>query len=205
MKKHFLMIATIMFGVIIGLSSCKNNKNRADYDDDEDDIESVDEDLDDEIDEDDDVVPDDTYAEFADIKSMDDLKNIDVDGMSSDEAKKFLDFASQLASKELPQDAGDGMQIVAFAVEGDDVSVHMKIDEAQAGMTIEQLKMALEMPEVKQSMIASLSGDTDADMAFFMKTVKKAGKNFAIKFVDNGSGDMAVLRLTNDELSQLVK
>lgn len=206
MKKHFLMISTILFGILICFASCKNNKNnRADDEDDEDDIEAVDEDLDDEIDEDDDVVPEDTYGAFADIKNMDDLKKVNVDEMSSDEAENFLNFAAKLASKELPQDTGDGMQIVAFAVEGDDVAIHMKIDEAQAGMTMEQFKMAIEMPEVKQSMLASLSGDADADMAFLLKIIKKAGKNFAMKFVGADTGDMAVLRLTNDEMAQLVK
>ena len=206
MRKHFLLISTILFGILICFASCKNNKNnRADDEDDEDDIEAVDEDLDDEIDEDDDVVPDDTYGDFANIKTMEDLKNIDVDAVSSEDAENLLKFATKLASNELPSKMDEGMDIVAMALEGDDLSFHVKVDEVSSGMPFDALKQALEMPEMRQSITAAMSQDADADMATFMKIIKKSGKNFAIKFVSDKSGDMAVLRITNDELNQMIK
>lgn len=206
-----MMIATIAVGIMVAFASCKDNKrSHADDEDDEDDIESVEGDLDDEIDEDDlDVAEleedEDTFAAFADIKDMDDLKNLDVNALSSDEANDLLKFATKLAQKELPEDMGDGMEMIAMALEGDDVSFHVKVNEASLGMTVKDFATVLEMPEMKQQMMSAMAQGVDDDMTAFMKIVKKAGKNLAMKFVNDATGDMAVLRITNDELHQFIK
>ena len=203
MKKHFLMIATVAIGIMVAFASCKDNKrSHADDEDDEDDIENVEKDLDDEIDDEDEDV---ATSEFAQkLKSMDDLKNLDVDGLTAEEADELLQVATSIASKELPEDMGDGMQMVAMALEGEDVSFHVKADESKLGMTIKDFSAALNMPEMKEMMLQSMSQNVDDDMLGFMKIVKKAGKNLAMKFV-NDSGEMAVLRLTNDDMSRFIK
>jgi hypothetical protein len=203
MKKHFLMIATVAIGIMVAFASCKDNKrSHADDEDDEDDIENVEKDLEDEIDDEDEDV---ATSEFAQkLKSMDDLKNLDVDGLTAEEADELLQVATSIASKELPEDMGDGMQMVAMALEGEDVSFHVKADESKLGMTIKDFSAALNMPEMKEMMLQSMSQNVDDDMLGFMKIVKKAGKNLAMKFV-NDSGEMAVLRLTNDDMSRFIK
>ena len=179
-------------------------RSHADDEDDEDDIENLDDELEDEIDEEDGDVDEDTFDAFADIKNMDDLKNVDVDAMTSEDANSLLKFAAKLAQKELPQDMGDGMAMIAMALEGDDVSFHIKANEASMGMTIKDFATVLEMPEMKQQMMSSMAQGVDDDMTAFMKIIKKAGKNLAMKFV-NDAGDMAVLRITNDEMQQFIK
>ena len=203
MKKHFLMIATVAIGIMVAFASCKDNKrSHADDEDDEDDIENVEKDLEDEIDDEDEDL---ATSEFAQkLKSMDDLKNLDVDGLTAEEADELLQVATSIASKELPEDMGDGMQMVAMALEGEDVSFHVKADESKLGMTIKDFSAALNMPEMKEMMLQSMSQNVDDDMLGFMKIVKKAGKNLAMKFV-NDSGEMAVLRLTNDDMSRFIK
>ena len=203
MKKHFLMIATVAIGIMVAFASCKDNKrSHADDEDDEDDIENVEKDLEDEIDDEGEDV---ATSEFAQkLKSMDDLKNLDVDGLTAEEADELLQVATSIASKELPEDMGDGMQMVAMALEGEDVSFHVKADESKLGMTIKDFSAALNMPEMKEMMLQSMSQNVDDDMLGFMKIVKKAGKNLAMKFV-NDSGEMAVLRLTNDDMSRFIK
>lgn len=205
-KKHFMFMVAALFGILISFASCKDNKKSYnDDEDDEEDTEQVDEDLEDEVDEDDDVVPEDTYGAFADIKNMEDLKKVDVDNMTPDEAESLLKLATKLASNELPTKMDDGMDIVALAMEGDDLSFHVKVDEKASGMPFDALKQALEMPEMRQSITAAMSQGVDSDMAAFMKIIMKAGKNFAIKFVSDTSGDMAVLRITNDDMQQMIK
>ena len=203
MKKHFLMIATVAIGIMVAFASCKDNKrSHADDEDDEDDIENVEKDLEDEIDDEGEDV---ATSEFAQkLKSMDDLKNLDVDGLTAEEADELLQVATSIASKELPEDMGDGMQMVAMALEGEDVSFHVKADESKLGMTIKDFSTALNMPEMKEMMLQSMAQNVDDDMLGFMKIVKKAGKNLAMKFV-NDSGEMAVLRLTNDDMSRFIK
>lgn len=203
MKKHFLMIATVAIGIMVAFASCKDNKrSHADDEDDEDDIENVEKDLEDEIDDED---SDELTSDFAQkLKSMDDLKNLDVDALTAEEADELLKVATNIASKELPEDMGDGMQMVAMALEGEDVSFHVKADESKLGMTIKDFSTALNMPEMKEMMLQSMSQNVDDDMLGFMKIVKKAGKNLAMKFV-NDSGEMAVLRLTNDDMSRFIK
>jgi len=200
MKKHFLMVATVAVGMMVAFASCKDNKrSHADDEDDENDVENVESDLEDD-DEDDELT-----AQYADkLKSMDDLNALDIEGMSADEADALLALATSVASKELPEDMGDGMQMVAMTVDGDDVTFNVKADESQMGMTMTDFNAALQLPEMKEMMIASMSQGVDDDMMGFMKIVKKAGKNMVMKFV-NDKGDAAELRLTNEEMGRIIK
>lgn len=221
-----MVMSAVLFGIIMTFSGCKNNKHlNYDDEDDEETTEQVDkkdkkdkkkkdkkkkkqkkeenrkrtvsiEDLDD-LD----------LNEF-DLESMDmnTLTDFDINDLNREQAINLLKVVEAVAPSQLPVDMGDGMALTALAIEGDDLSFHVKVNPDKMGITMEQFKKAIDMPQVKNSMIVAMSGNSDDDdMAQFFKICTVSGKNMAIKFVDAQSGDMAVIRLTNAELRNLKK
>ena len=222
MKKNLLMMAAVMFGILIAFASCKDNKKSRSYDDDDDeeeteqvegksgrsskkdvalkkvasleDIETLDEyDLDD--------------IDISDLKMDDiDFANIDLETLTESQANALLDLVVIVGSNELPQDAGDG--VIVQSIDKDDESVSFVLEmskEALSGITIEQFKQVLEMPELKemmmQEMIKGLEGNDDFNK--FLKVVLVAKKDMVIKFVDSESGESANLTLSAAELRRM--
>lgn len=213
MKKHFMMVAAVLTGILIAFASCKDTKKHRSYDDDEDedDTEQVDkkeskkqtalmkvaraEDLDDlDVDELD-------LSEFT----MDDINfdDLDLDNLTSEQADNLLHIAAIVVSKELPQELDEGMQMTSMNIEDDDVvfSVDMKV--SNMGITMDMFKAALGMAEVKKEMTDSMLDGLDDDMKAFMKVMVASHKNFVLRFIDSDSGDSADISLTSREISQM--
>ena len=219
-KKHFMFISAFLFGLLIALGSCKDNKHRSyDDDEDEDDTELVDDD-----DDDDDVSMKRTAlkkierAEDLDDLDLDDLDlsdfnmddidfdNLDLENLSTEQADNLLQLAAVVASRELPEDLGDGMKMTSMKIEGRDVVFSIDKYMKEKGITMQEFKMALEMPEVKNEMTKSMFGDnTDKDMAAFMRVIQISKKNFVIRFIDSETGDNTDVKLTNSELSRAMQ
>lgn len=217
MKKHFLFISAFLFGLLIALGSCKDNKHRSyddDDEDDEDDTEWVDDDDDDteskkqvaltkiERAEDlDDLDLDD--VDLSDFKMEDiDFDNLDMESLTSEQADNLLKLAAAVASRQLPEDLGDGMKMTAMNIEGRDVVFNIDMDMNKMGITMEEFAMALEMPEVKAEMTNSMFSETDEDMAAFMKVIQVSKKNFVVRFIDSATGNSSEIKLTNSELTR---
>lgn len=210
-------MAAVLFGILIAFGSCKSNSKSSDDDDDEDEkTEKVDkkdkkkekkqdkkkkktvsvDDLDD-VD----------IADF-DVEAMklDDLDDLDVDNLTSEQANNLLKIIEAVAPTQLPMDLGDGMTMTALAIEGNDLAFHCKMNhDMMEGMTMSQFQQVLNMPEMKKQMISSMTQEMDEDMAMFIKLTKTSGKNFAMKFIDSQTGEMASIRLTNSELNQFLR
>ena len=218
-KKHFMFISAFLFGLLIALGSCKDNKHRSyDDDEDEDDTELVDDD-----DDDDDVSMKRTAlkkierAEDLDDLDLDDLDlsdfnmddidfdNLDLENMSTEQADNLLQLAAVVASRELPEDLGDGMKMTSMKIEGRDVVFSIDMDMKETGITMQEFKMALEMPEVKNEMMKSMFSDSDKDMAAFMKIIEASKKNFVLKFIDSETGENSDIKLTNSELTRAMQ
>jgi hypothetical protein len=135
-----------------------------------------------------------------------DFANIDLETLTESQANALLDLVVIVGSNELPQDAGDG--VIVQSIDKDDESVSFVLEmskEALSGITIEQFKQVLEMPELKemmmQEMIKGLEGNDDFNK--FLKVVLVAKKDMVIKFVDSESGESANLTLSADELRRM--
>jgi len=220
-KKHFMFISAFLFGLLIALGSCKDNKHRS-YDDDDEDDEDDTEWVDDEDDDDDDdskskkqvALTKIERAEDLDDLDLDDLDlsdfkmedidfdNLDLESLSSEQADNLLKLAAAVASRELPEDLGDGMKMTAMNLEGRDVVFNIDMDMEKMGITMNEFSMALEMPEVKAEMMKSMFNDTDDDMAAFMKVIEVSKKNFVVRFIDSATGDSSEIKLTNSELTR---
>lgn len=221
MKKHFMMIAAVVFGILIAFASCKDSKkHRYDYDDDDDeDIELTDGD---------DNEGDDAKAQaLRKISSMDDLRtlrnidlnnadlseldledidldNIDLDEIDQNTADKLLQLVSIVANKEMPIRAGDGMTMTEFTLTGSNAEFVVEMDaSALSGLSMSDFQAALNMDQVKKEMVKSMMSDADEDMKTFIKVIVAANKNFALRFKDKNTGESAVIRVTCDELKQL--
>ncbi|MCR4601994.1 MAG: hypothetical protein K5683_00495 [Prevotella sp.] len=204
-------MTAILFGILFTFASCKDSKQRSNNNDANEEkseqvkspkksitkISSLD-DLKD-------VDLDDIDVSELDMDDID-FDKIDLDNLSADEANLLLQLALQVASKELPEDLGDGSSMESFDIDGDDVVFTLKMDVAGQGITMEQFAQVIEMPEMKGQMIQGMmSGAEDDDMALFLHMMVAGNKNLSMKFVDKTSGKDATLRLKCSELKQLLE
>ena len=214
MKKHFLYLSAILFGILVSFSSCKDSKKSSnDIDDeDEDDTELVEKshkkskkqsalkkvasasDLDD-------IDLDDVDLDELDLDDFE-LNNIDLDELTPEQANNLLQLVMLAGNKELPEDMGDGMSLQSMDIDGRDVVFVVGIDGASMGISMEEFKLAMSMPEVKDEMIKSIVDDDDDDMTVFFKAIVASKKNFVMRFADTQSDEYVDCRLTTSELRQ---
>ena len=215
------MMAAVMFGILIAFASCDSKKSNKAADDDEEDTEQVengngessqkaaalkkvaslediealaDYDLDD--------------IDISDLDMDDiDLENIDLSELTESEASALLELVMMVGSKELPQDAGNGMTMSSIDVDSRDVTFVIEMEpQALGGVTLDQFNMVLNNPELKSMMTTEMmknfeSGDDD--MKTFFKVITTANKNLVVKFVDKKTGDSAKMTITADDLKKI--
>lgn len=225
MKKHFMFLMAVLFGILISFTGCKNfkfgsdnddeksekvdkkhkkskknkkhKKSYKDYDEDEDE-DYDDEDYDEDEDDDDDI-------DLSDL-DLDDFKDItpeQIDNLSTDDAEDLLAQALAEVNKEFPQDLGDGLSMDGLRMSGKNVIATIRADFASQGLTIEMLQTALADQSVKQEMIKNMMEGIDNDTRVAYKLISKAKKNFVVKFIDEGTGDDASISLTPAEMARL--
>lgn len=217
-KKHFVFMSAFLFGLLIALGSCKDNKHRSYDDDDEDDedTELVDDDDDDnsvkhaaltKIERAEDL--DDLDLDDLDLSDFDmddiDFDNLNLEDLTAEQADNLLNLATLVASRELPEDLGNGMKMTSMKIEGRDVVFSIDMNMKEMGITMQEFAMALEMPEVKNEMMKSMFSDSDEDMAAFMKIIEASKKNFVLKFIDSETGESSDIKLTNSELTRAMQ
>ena len=219
MKKNLFFMAAVMFGILMAFASCKDSKkgNKADADD-EDDTEQVErtaskkdmalkqvaslEDIE---------ALSDLDLDDLDLSELDmddiDLDNIDLSELTESQANALLQLVMLVGSKELPQEAGEGMTMTAIDVDDEDVNFLLEIAPGgMNGVSIEQLDMVFSNADLRAMMMQELvkgfeSGDED--MNTFFKVITTADKNLNIKFTDTETDKTAVLTITADELKQI--
>ncbi len=217
MKKNLMMMAAVLFGILIAFASCKDNK-KSSNDDDEEEEEAT------ERVEGKRKVKPEALKRIATVEDLDALEDVDLDDVDvseldmddiefSDEdledltpsqAETLLSLALAVASKDLPQDTGQGMQMTSVELDGRDVLFSFLVEQGALGTSMSRFGEALAMPEAKAAMSEALVGSMDEDMRMTLKLVVTAKKNFCFQFVEKGTGDTAKMRLTTAELKKMI-
>lgn len=229
MKKHFMFLMAVLFGLIISMGSCKNSKSSSDdddeesgkkdkkkknkkdkktakaddeweYDDDEDGGD-VDDDDDDDFDDYDGgkSYDDDDYEFDEDNFDIKDLKGTDIDDLSSSQAVKVLQYACD-NSDEIFNNADMDM---SMRMRGNDVVIHAYLDFSSQGITVQQFQEALQMPSMRQQLISSMVTSAGNEGKMMFKLMAKANKNLRLEFEDTNSGGTASCSIPKSELEQM--
>ena len=221
MKKYFLFMMAVLFGLIISLGSCNNSKSSDDdsdskkekkkgkknkkdkktakYDEDGD-YDDDDEDDDDDYkgsskdyDDDDDIEFD---EDNFDIK---DLKGTDIDSWTSSQATKVLQYACD-NSDAIFKNSGMDM---SMKVRGSDVVIHANLDFQSQGVTVQQFQEALQMPSMREQLITSMVNSAGEEGKLMFKLMAKANKNLRLEFEDTNTGGTATCSIPKSELEQM--